>query len=353
MKDATNFAYGCIFSNPYTTFSGAQHTTALVSTGHTFWVAAAKNLSEIGIRISSKTGTINYGEIEVTVYPVNQTTGYPDLTTVLGSTTATSNGSYVFTGTNYNRFIFSSPIALGANTLYCFLFRNLNATPASNYFTIEYTAITRLFDASSTTSLLVEASLRSTNNTSWTRGSYGGDWFVTFDDNTSIGLPITNAMNSSNASNMPLLFKTPNSRIVMNGFRALGFRSGTYTNTTILRLKRDNDTIADSINYYNFGQYSTGSSPVAFFFDDIILEANTIYTIQLVYTSGTAAGVNMFSFGNIFNCIDYLNLRSQFTGESTEGYLNGDKSNPTRVTPFTIFGEIENPIYPRSIITPS
>lgn len=351
MKMASNLAWGCLFTASNVSFSSFAVNAANTSIGHTFWCPSAKNVSSIGLRIASKTGTVNYGEIEVKLYPVSPSTGYPDLTNVLGTTTATSTGSYAFSSTVYMNFVFSSPIALSANTQYCFLYRNLNASPASNYFSVEYAAYTRIIDGEAT-GIGNESRISSTNNTSWTRAAYGGNWYVIFDDNTSLGLPITWAATQS-FGQTSFTFKTPKFRLKLNCLKANCVRSGTYTNTTICRISKAGTTVADSKNYYNFANYSNSSAFIPFLFDDIVLEPDTLYTATIVYTSGTSSGISMGIFGNLMNITGVTELRKQFTGDSAGGYPNGDTSNLTKFAPFILLGEIDEPVVPATIVTGS
>jgi hypothetical protein len=76
-------------------------------------------------------GTVAYGELQLDIYNVN-TNGTPDVAGgSLGSTTVTATGSLV--SGNFNTFTFASPVSLTGGKFYAFVFRNLNATPTSNY----------------------------------------------------------------------------------------------------------------------------------------------------------------------------------------------------------------------------
>lgn len=352
MKVASHLSFGCMFMT-LPSINTVNLNSALASGGHSFYTDDAKSLSKVGVGLANKAGTVSYGEIECTVYAIDESTSYPDVANPLGSTTATTAGSYAFSSGNpaYNEFVFETPISLSANTQYCFLLRNLNATPTTNYFGIRYFALTRFQEGTTTTLSNRENRLASTNNTTWTRTDYSTNWYVTYTDDTSQGLPLT-AIFGNNFGQTYTSFRTPKCRMRVNSIKVLASRSGTYTNTSILRIT---DTITNETfdsKERAFNNYQTSTQFNAFFFDDVVLKANHVYKLERVYTSGTASGLSFFFDTNIYACTDYLNLRTQVTGHSDMGYPNNNTdTDGARMTLVQIFGVIDEPIQHKSSVS--
>lgn len=344
---------GSPFATLGTSFSSANINSNIIYVGHSFHLFEDKSISEVSIRINTKTGTVVSGDIEMHIQEVDMSTGYPN-----GTDLGTTSTSGTFTAGLYTVFTFSTPVSLTAGKQYCWYIKNLNAAPTTNYIGWSYMSVTDIYGGS--TSLQTERRLNSTNSgTSWARSNYSPTWRISFSDDTDIGIPMLNLFTSSVGQD-GVGYQTPKGvrmklRQVLVGMN----RVGSYTSTVTLTLRKasDYDTIiATSHNIYDFADLpTTGSTLTSFYFSDVVLEPDTIYVFVKTYVTGSA-GVGMYNGA----LEDTLGLRIRQLTKQIGGLLFSGSTNlsddTTRdhfVIQLALVGEYEQPFYPQSSIKPS
>lgn len=310
--------------------------TNLETQGHTFWLSEDENISTISVKIASN--NTSYGDINVVVYDITRSTGYPN--NVLCWTNTTKSGSV--SANVYNDWNFASgSCKLSGGFEYAFQMYNESVNPVTNFFQFQYLDNLRLLDGYS--NLGREARIFTTNGTSWTRSTYTNSFLITFEDGNYSGVPLNGASGAS-FGQYGVTWWSPNYKIMVSEVKLGVVKSGSYTNTSGLEIIDVNGTvIAQSLNSYEFANYPTSlASPIAFYFDDVVLDANHGYVFRRVYLSGTANGVGIPA-ADLYNFdANVVKLKGTICGDFRCGYpyngsVNWSASYRHWVNPITVF----------------
>lgn len=176
--------------------SGSQGlTTANTYYSMAFVATATKTLSKVRVFISTVTGTLGTGDFRCDIYSDDASTGKPSSSLVSSTTITavpTSSSWLEFTG-------FSQALTVGVR--YHAVFRNLNASPASNNFTINH-AVSGPMELSSGSTSWGWSTYRSTDAASSWAQLYSRimGLRLVMSDGTFMGLPVENALEDNSAT---------------------------------------------------------------------------------------------------------------------------------------------------------
>lgn len=284
---ATNFgqpqAVGFLGSN-------AQGTTTKTCPSAADWFAfsyippANVTLQNVNIEISAVTGTLGATDMSVDVYSDAGVAATKPNASLASSTTSSQQtaGFIKFGGggTGYN-------FALTANTIYWFVLKNLNGTPASNFPTVRYGTSGTLAPGLNNNPCQMCPWIVSTTTNSGTAWNnlYSNIPFVRLDftDGSSSGIPLTGfAKDATNtvfaARELGNIFLTQGVQMNIRGILAFVARTSTPTgnvrfglwNCTGLSTCTNLGYTGGSSGCIGNGQVSTGGVPIACFFSSAI-----------------------------------------------------------------------------------
>lgn len=242
--------------------------------GHTFFCDdASSHLTSIMVYMAI-VGSPSYGECQLDIYEcddVNSPTGAS-----LATTTTTSTGNYVTGAFN----IFNGlDLELEVGKLYCYVLKNLNATPATNYFRIGYFGMPTIF----TGHLASMEEQRISYTTSWTKSTNGAMWRLGFADGTYYGYAFSTGV-SFNSSYVytgandvvTARFLSPSSEIVLKSMIFPLYKGGTITGGTIqMKVYVDDVLLGTSINSVNAVALTTSNTDQNFIFNNLVLPKNS------------------------------------------------------------------------------
>ena len=325
--------------------------------GFAFWLDEDKSVSEV-MSYFLKTGTLAAGDSRVDIYDV-LSNGNPDIAGgSLGNTTTCDSAIYA---SGWQTYTFSPAVALTGGKYYCFLWKNLNATPASNY--LRFSRLLA-YQLSGDGLGIVDLGFKYTSNagTSWTRAGNTARWRVKFSDDSYIGFPAIYGVNVA-LGQLPIPptsgivpgFLTPDFKIKLNQVQIALDRIGTITSGDLgCYLYNDGGLVATSLNQIDMLQISLTPYEYHFLFDNIELEKNTRYYLVPFYINKVNTGYITVVAGQSKDDATSMALIRNVMGLDVRTYNYGGSvfsetttgSAPYYVIPLRLWGNIDEPIVP-------
>lgn len=320
------------------------------------WVAFSfyakdANLNEVRINVSSVTGTYTTSEFTGEIY--SDSNGQPNTTIESQNAQSASTGFVAFTG-------YTSTLTVG--TRYWMVFKNLNATPASNFPTIGYHPSNAYPTAVLGNNVVGGWAKRHTTNSgvSWAAGNVGGccGLMLTYDAGSTpqydgiaydTGANITATDLVYSTRELGMKFTTPTvGKFRVSGLSFLVYRGGSPTQGVRFRIY-EGTTLLDTTNVLQASSFSGGIAlyATAFFNSPIELTPGVAHRVVISEPTQSDTSSNYYSS---FRYTLFTNTGASsllpFNGTVQETYYDGSSWTDTsgRLMPFIIHLDQEQEI---------
>lgn len=299
--------------------------TAATWVGSYFVAASAKTVSSISISINSTTGTLTSGDLRLALYSDNG--GKPG-TEIEGinSSGAPATGWNTISG-------YTSSVTAGTN--YWIVIRNMDATPASNNFTISRrSGSISLLGSSSNGSAAVTsggwaASISTDSGTNWTKSATIASAVIVWSDGTRDGFPIDGSGTSYqvySTREAGLMFFTGNYPLRVDGVAAMASRTGSPTGALRFRIYEGsgNSRTLVSTTTTTSGLFTTINYVQMLFPSTITLKGNTWYTVVVAETTNSDASTARYNLASYKINSTNRSLMNGLLGDLTRGSITTD-----------------------------
>lgn len=289
-----------------------------------FIASGSRTLSEIHIAIVSTTGSLTSGDLRLALYANNGAKPGTEIEGINSSGTPSSGWNSI-TG-------FGTSVTAG--TAYWIVYRNMDATPASNFFTVSRRTISAsgVGGVASTTNMNQWSAANSTDSgTNWTRSVNISPIVLVWSDGTREGFPITGGTQCQiySARECGLLFNTGGTALRVAGVAGMVSKTGTPTGAARFRIYEGSGA-SRTLIATTTGTSSDGTTTVGYmsllFGSTQILKANTTYTVALAETTQSDASTNRLNVSGYAVKSDSTALMSSMFGGGTSYTLTTNGS---------------------------
>lgn len=282
-----------------------------------FMAASSKTVSEIHIPLASITGSVSAGDLRLAIYSDSAAKPNTEIEGI-NSAGAPANGWNSITGYT---------TSLTAGTTYWIVARNMNSTPASNYFTIGRRALSVSgYGLSINSNTGTQGGWMSASTTdsgaNWSRSTNTMAAVIVFSDGTREGFPIVGAGTSCqvySSRECGLHIRTGSTGLRVTGASAMVSRTGTPTGSARFRLYEGTGNtrtlVATSQSTTNTG---TVGHTQMWFTSTVILKAWTWYTLVLSETTQSDTSTNRFNMGGYALRSEHASLFHSMLGAATK-----------------------------------
>jgi hypothetical protein len=275
-------------------------TTLALSAANT-WLAfgfvpdSNRTLSKVRAYFSALGGSVGAGEISCSLY--SDAAGQPN---ALVEARTTTTGAYA--GSAWNEWT-GFTTALTGGVQYWLVFKNLNATPATNFPTVRFGASNGGPIPAQGSSITYGWHRRSSTDggATWPTSNFNSfGWRLEYADGSFDGWPASDA--GANASTQGIfsdhmcgnIFTTrPNARLVVAGITFFLHRAGTPTGDLRYRIYQGSTLLATT-NTVATANIVSGNTYVAYFTTPITLEPSTAYRVVISETTQSDTSANRF-----------------------------------------------------------
>lgn len=337
--------------------SGAPATTTFNTNAAANWCAlsyiapVSLPLRKVRIRVNSVTGTLGVNDMvcEVWSHSGTQPSAMLSSTNVV-TTTPTGAAVVEFTGLNQAQIL---------GTVYHLVFKNVNGTPASNFY--------QVLLSSSVTVTHTIGSLVNHGMGHFTTTTSGGSWTPTanqlepmqleFSDGvttyqqgllfSTLGYDSTNSVYSDRE--VGVMLKTPNVRLNIAGLSFQFRKQGTPTGNVLYKIYSGTTLLSTAAGSLNADTSTTGSWVPAFFPTSIQLAADTDYSFIFAESTQADSSANRFELMHFTIPNDAGILANKpFGGSVKQNYYNGTTwtQDPLKFPLFVLLLDKNTPFSP-------